>query len=189
MDIFQLIISKESCNFSIFLLNMKDIMASLSSRPSLSTNQVASIVCNKKHVIFFYIREQDRLSHDCILKPTLLLSAIFPTQFNLKEDRLAGGDDQEILADHFHLWVQELNLNQNIVTLLKNFTTHKHCCEESGSKLLWNGQLVEIRRGKMEPCSLKDKLEEMGTLEFVLLMLISFQDFLQLTFGNPNTLL
>ena len=57
MDIFQLIISKESCNFSIFLLNMKDIMASLSSRPSLSTNQVASIVCNKKHVIFFYIRE------------------------------------------------------------------------------------------------------------------------------------
>ena len=53
MDIFQLIISKESCNFSIFLLNMKDIMASLSSRPSLSTNQVASIVCNKKHVIFF----------------------------------------------------------------------------------------------------------------------------------------
>ena len=92
------------------------------------------------------------------------LSDIFPSQFNLKEDRLAGGDDQEILADHFHLWVQELNLDQNIVTLLKNFTTHKHCCKESGSKLLWNGQLVEIRGGKMEPCSLKDKLEEMGTL-------------------------
>ena len=102
------------------------------------------------------------------------LSDIFPSQFNLKEDRLAGGDDQEILADHLHLWVQELNLDQNIVTLLKNLKTHKHCCEESGSKLLWNGQLVEIRRGKMEPCSLKDKLEEMGTLEFVLLMLISF---------------
>ena len=38
------------------------------------------------------------------------------TQFNLKEDRLAGGHDQEVLTDHLHPWVSELDLHQNCHT-------------------------------------------------------------------------
>ena len=44
INIVQLIPPSESCDFSTFLLIMKDIIASLSNCSSLSTNQVASIV-------------------------------------------------------------------------------------------------------------------------------------------------
>ena len=88
------------------------------------------------------------------------------TQFYLKEDRLAGGDDQVVLTDHLHPWVSELDLRQNGHTFQHTLlTTYKRCGEECRPKLLRDGKLVEIWRSKMESCRLEDKLKEVGTLE------------------------
>ena len=44
-----------------------------------------------------------------------LINALFCLiQFNLEEDRLAGGYDQEVLTDHLHRWVAELDLHHRI---------------------------------------------------------------------------